>query len=135
MAENWDQFETNIDETSGNIPRREFLFNYKRFEVWHAGVCIYSGNSNGQILTSISNNYLYVTINDEKINSYINRQFKFGEISTIPDRIMWSKDIYNVKGDSEKNTPDLQSLFYKNAVLTKVTYTIHNPNTLVEFYS
>src|SRR5690606_11178831 len=30
--------------------------------------------------------------------------------------------------------PDISSLFYRAGRLSKVTFTIHNPNTLVEFY-
>jgi hypothetical protein len=47
---------------------------------------------------------------------------------------MWSKDIFNSTGKTERNNPDISSLFFKQGVLNKVTYTIHDPNTLVEFY-
>lgn len=135
MANNWDRFPTNIAETSGRIERKSFTFNYIRFEVWQGGSCIYSGNSNGQIVTKVINGQLNVTINDAKINKHINKQFSFGEISTNGDRMMWSKDIFNSNGRTERNNPDVSSLFFINGVLNKVTYTIHNPNTLVEFYS
>ena len=48
----------------------------------------------------------------------------------------YGQDLLN-KYDGEKvefNNPDISSLFFKNGILSKVTYTIHNPNTLVEFY-
>lgn len=48
---------------------------------------------------------------------------------------MWSKDIFNSTGKIERNNPDISSLFFKQGILNKVTYTIHDPNTLVEFYS
>src|SRR5690606_8074381 len=77
---------------------------------------------------------LQVQINDSSISNYINGSFSFGEISTNGNRILWSKDIFNSTNDVEYNTPDVSSLFFKNGILSKVTFTIHNPNTLVEFY-
>lgn len=135
MTENWDRFPSNIGEILGPIERKSFTFNYKRFEVWQGGACIYSGNSNGQIIAKVINGHLNVTIDDIMINNHIIKNFTFGEISTNGDRIMWSKDIFNSTGKIERNNPDISSLFFKNGILSKVTYTIHDPNTLVEFYS
>lgn len=135
MAEYWDKFPSNIAETAGRIERKSFVFNYIRFEVWQNGSCIYSGDSNGQIVANVENGQLNVRIDDDKINNHIIKQFSFGEISTNGDRIMWSKDIFNSNGRTQRNNPDISSLFYKQGVLNKVTFTIHDPNTLVEFYS
>ena len=135
MTENWDRFPSNIGEILGPIERESFTFNYKRFEVWQGGACIYSGNSNGQIIAKVINGQLNVTIDDITINNHIMKNFTFGEISTNVDRIMWSKDIFNSTGRTERNNPDISSLFFKQGTLSKVTYTIHDPNTLVEFYS
>lgn len=135
MTENWDRFPSNIGEILGPIERKSFTFNYKRFEVWQGGACIYSGNSNGQIIAKVTNGQLNVTIDDIMINNHIMKNFTFGEISTNGDRIMWSKDIFNSTGRTERNNPDISSLFFKQGTLSKVTYTIHDPNTLVEFYS
>lgn len=135
MTESWDRFESNICEIMGPIERKPFTFNYKRFEVWQGGACIYSGNSNGQIIAKVINGQLNVTIDDIMINNHIFKNFSFKEISTNLDRIMWSKDIFNSTDIVERNNPDISSLFYKQGILKKVTFTIHNPNTLVEFYS
>lgn len=135
MTENWDRFPSNIGEILGPIERKSFTFNYKRFEVWQGGACIYSGSSNGQIIAKVTNGQLNVTIDDIMINNHIMKNFTFGEISTNGDRIMWSKDIFNSTGRTERNNPDISSLFFKQGTLSKVTYTIHDPNTLVEFYS
>ncbi len=135
MADNCDRFPSNIGEMLGQIERKSFIFNYKRFEVWQGGACIYSGNSIGQIVAKVVNGQLNVTINDVMINNHIIKHFSFGEISTNNDRIMWSKDIFNSTGKTERNNPDISSLFFKQGILNKVTYTIHDPNTLVEFYS
>jgi hypothetical protein len=135
MNENWDQFEVNIGEILGPIERKSFTFNYIRFEVWKGGGCIYKGNSTGQIIAKVMNNEYYVTIKDTLINQHIKEQFKFGEISSNNDRIMLSKDIFNENGKTESNNPDISSLFFRQGILTKITYTIHDPNTLVEFYS
>lgn len=135
MNESWDRFESNICETMGPINKKPFIFIYKRFEVWQGGACIYSGNSNGQIIAKVNGNTLDVLIDDLIINNHIKKEFSFGEISTNGDRIMWSKDIFNTSDYKEYNNPDISSLFYKHGTLTKVTYTIHDPNTLVEFYS
>ena len=135
MSDNWDRFPSNIGEMSGRIDRKPFTFNYNRFEVWQAGACIYSGNSNGQIIAKVNSDILNVTIDDVMINNHIKKQFSFGEISTNGDRIMWSKDIFNTSNKIEKHNPDISSLFFKQGVLTKVTFTIHDPNTLIEFYS
>lgn len=135
MSENWDRFPTNIGETTGRIERTPFTFNYKRFEVWQGGACIYSGDSNGQIICNVQNGELHVTIDDIMINNHIVKKFSFGEISTNGDRVMWSKDIFNSTGKTERNNPDISSLFFINGSLSKVTYTIHDPNTLIEFYS
>jgi len=135
MTENWDRFPSNIGEMLGQIERKSFTFKYKRFEVWQGGTSIYSGNSIGQIVAKVVNGQLNVTIDDVMINNHIIKHFSFGEISTNNDRIMWSKDIFNSTGKTERNNPDISSLFFKEGILNKVTYTIHDPNTLVEFYS
>jgi hypothetical protein len=135
MAENWDRFPSNIGEISGQIERKSFTFNYKRFEVWQGGNCIFSGNSNGQIIAKVTNDILSVTIDDEMINNHIVKNFTFIEISTNRDRIMWSKDIFDSTRKTVRNNPDISSLFLKNGILCKVTYTINDPNTLVEFYN
>ncbi|OFX56666.1 MAG: hypothetical protein A2046_08040 [Bacteroidetes bacterium GWA2_30_7] len=135
MTENWDRFPSNIGERLGPIERKSFTFNYKRFEVWQEGTCIYSGNSNGQIIAIVIKGQLNVTIDDVMINNHIINQFSFGEISTNNERIMWSKDIFHTTSNVERCNPDISSLFYKQGILEKVTYTIHDPNTLVEFYS
>ncbi|MCI2228846.1 hypothetical protein MC378_06670 [Polaribacter sp. MSW13] len=134
MTKNFDKFPVNIAETAGRIARNPFIFHYERYEVWQGGKCIFSGNSNSKITTRLEQNSLHVIIEDESISKYINKTFHFGEISTNNDRIMWSKDIFNTSDDIEYNTPDVSSLFYINGELSKVTFTIHNPNTLVEFY-
>jgi hypothetical protein len=135
MADNWDRFPSNLGEMLGPIEKKSFTFNYKRFEVWQGGACIYSGNSTGQIVAKVLNRQLNVTIDDIMINNHIINNFSFREISTNNDRIMWSKDIFNSSDTVERNNPDISSLFFKQGVLNKVTYTIHDPNTLVEFYS
>jgi len=135
MAEIFDRFPTNIGETLGLIPRQSFSFSYRRFEVWQGGACVYSATSNGVIDAKVLNENLVVTINDSNINQYIKSNFSFGEISTNNERVMWSKDIFNTSDRVEKFNPDISSLFYQNGVLVKVTYTIHDPNILVEFYS
>ena len=58
MADNWDLFPINIGETLGFIERKSFTFNYKKFEVWQGGACIYLGNSIGQIITKVVNGKL-----------------------------------------------------------------------------
>jgi hypothetical protein len=135
MTENWDNFPNNIGETMEPIQRKSFMFSYKRFEVWQAGACISSGLSNGQIISKLDGDFLHVIIDDKSVQNYIKKEFSFGEISTTNDRIMWSKDIFNTSGIIERNNPDVSSLFFKNGLLTKVTFTIHDPNTLIEFYS
>lgn len=134
MNENFDRFPVNIAETSGKIERNPFIFYYERFEVWQGGKCIFSENSNSKIITRLEQNSLHVNIEDNSTSNYINKSFCFGEISTNNDRVMWSKDIFNTSDDIEYNTPDVSSLFFKNGELSKVTFTIHNPNTLIEFY-
>ncbi len=79
--------------------------------------------------------FLDVTINDLLLKDFIKDNFYFGEISTMHDRIMWSKDIFGKTGKKGRNNPDVSSLFYLNGELVKVTFTIDDPNTLVEFYS
>jgi hypothetical protein len=135
MADNFDRFPSNIGEILGRIPRQSFSFAYTRFEVWQGGALIYSDNSIGVIDANVLDDNLNVSINDNKINKYVISNFSFGEISTNGDRIMWSKDIFNTSDNVEKYNPDISSLFYQNGILKKVTYTIHDPNILVEFYS
>lgn len=134
MADNWDKFPSNIGEMLGPIEKKSFRFNYKRFEVWQGGACIFSGSSNGQIIAQVISGQLNVTIDDTSISNHIKKQFSFKEISTNIDRIMWSKDIFNSSDKVERNNPDISSLFFKQGLLSKVTFTIHDPNTLVEFY-
>lgn len=132
--ENFDQFPVNIAETAGTIRRESFIFNYSRYEVWQDGQCIYSGNSKSRIAAEVTRNQLQIKIEDPSISNYINSSFSFSEISTNGNRILWSKDIFNTSNNVVYNTPDVSSLFYKEGILSKVTFTIHDPNTLVEFY-
>ena len=134
MTENWDVQPNNVLETSGLLDRQPFTFSYGRFEVWKDGKLIDSGFSKNRVIATIENRYLIVKIEDQKINNHINSFFKFPEISATGNRILWSKDLQNKRGLPEKNTPDLCSLFYRNSKLTKVTFTIFNPNILVEYY-
>lgn len=134
MNQNFDKFPSNIGEMSGRIPRKPYRFKYNRFEVWQGGQCVYSDTSNSIIDAQVINNQLNVTINDEKINKYIKNKFSFGEISTNLDRVMWSKDIFNSTGKVEKFNPDINSIFFQNGEIVKITFTIHDPNILIEFY-
>lgn len=131
---NWDKFPSNLAETLGPIEKKSFVFKYSRFEVWQGGRCIKSENTSGQIIANVERGQLLVKIEDSAVNNYIIRQFSFGEISTNGDRIMWSKDIFNNNEETERNNPDISSLFFQQGVLSKVTFTIHDPNILVEFY-
>lgn len=133
-SEQWDQFPRNIKERSGPIERESFDFHYTRFEVWKAGQCIASRDSDGVLVARVQGKRLLVEITDSDVEEHIVPKFEFKEISTNGDRILWSKDILNTGVPVEHNTPDVASLFYKNQSLAKVTFTIHDPNTLVEFY-
>ncbi len=135
MNNKWDSFPVNIAETAGTIHREPFAFQYKRFEVWHLGKCIHQGNSNGTIQAKVYDKFLDVIIDDVLLKDFIKANFYFGEISTLHDRVMWSKDIFDKIGKKERNNPDVSSMFYLNGKLVKVTFTIDDPNTLVEFYS
>lgn len=136
MIEVWDAFPINVAEMMGPIERRPFTFGYSRFEVWQAGQCIDSAPSAGVIKARLTGPTLNVEIDDPRVQKHISRSFSFGEISTNGSRKMWSKDILNRLGMStvEYCVPDISSLFYRNGKLSKVTFTIHDPNTLVEFY-
>ena len=134
MDSNWDRFPSNIGEMLGKIERKSFTFNYNKIEVWQGGACIFSNSSNGTIIAQVLDGHLNVVVDDITINNHIKKQFSFGEISTNNDRIMWSKDIFNSSDKVERNNPDISSLFFKQGILSKITFTIHDPNTLVEFY-
>jgi hypothetical protein len=135
MAENFDRFPSNLAETQGPIARESFRFHYSRFEVWQGGKCIKSGDSKSIIETTLTGKELLVILNDPLLHNHIKPRFSFGEISTNIDRIMWSRDIFDSTGVTDHNRPDICSLFFRGGVLSKVTFTIHDPNTLIEFYS
>ena len=135
MTDNWDKFRSNISEMLGPIERKSITFNCRIFELWQGGACILSGNSSRQIIAQVNSGQLNVSVDDASINNHIKKHFSFGEISTNNDRIMWSKDIFNSSDKVERNNPDITSLFFKQGLLSKITFTIHDPNTLVEFYS
>jgi len=134
MIENWDVFPVNIAETLGTIERKSFDFEYARTEVWRDGSSIFSGNTRGKISTTLKFDTLIVTLNDSSLYPYIVKNFSFKEISTNKDRILWSNDIFNQGGLGSRNSPDISSLFYRNGVLSKVSFTIHDSNILLEFY-
>ena len=135
MKEEFDRFESNLAEMMGQIPRKVFTYRYNRFEVWQGGQCVFSEDSDNQIDSRLEGKELHITIDDANINKVIKKTFSFREISTNLDRIMWSKDIFNQRGVIEKFNPDICSMFYKDGALAKVTFTIHDPNILIEFYS
>ena len=138
MSTNWDEFPSNINESLGEIEKLPFTFNYGNYQVWQAGECICSKELKGNITGKLIGSDLFVTIenksSDDSIYNHIKKSFSFKEISTNLDRIMWSKDIFNINPQTERHNPDVQSMFFKNKILSKVTFTIHDPNTLVEFY-
>lgn len=133
MADQFDKFPINIAESMGPIKRTPFNFKYKKFEIWKGGKHIHTDFSNAEIRAEIKNNNLNVYLNDDCIKSYINSQFTFNQISTNATRVMWSKDIFNERNDIKYKEPDIMSLFYSNSKLTKVSFTIHDPNILIEF--
>lgn len=77
MADNWDIFPSNIGEMLGPIERKSFTFNYRRFEVWQGGACIFSGNSNGQIIAQVTSGQLNVSVDDASINNHMKKTFFF----------------------------------------------------------
>lgn len=135
MNEKWDVYPSNILESGGLITRYSFIFRYSRFEVWKNGSCVNSGSSENSIFAELSGKTLNITLNDRNLDNYIINNFSFFEISHSMDRVLWSKDMKNdgIKLTELKN-PDFCSLFYKNGKLNKVTFTIRNPNSLIEFY-
>lgn len=136
MQPTFDHFPSNILETQGRIKKESFIFKYDYVEVWQGGQCIFKNNTIGVILAKVENDRMKVEIDNPEINNYIKKIFHFEEISTNLDRILWSKDILDSKGITpEFSNPDISSLFFINQNLAKVTFTIHDPNTLIEFYS
>lgn len=135
MIEKWDSFPINTAEDSGTIERKAFLFKFNKYEVWQNGKCIHHDEQSGKIEATLNGKVLKVSIIHPELNSNIKPIFSFIEISSSYDRIMWSKDIYDLHNSVKKFEPDISSLFYNNGVLLKITYTIHDPNILVEFYS
>ncbi len=133
MDNQFDEFPVNIAETMGPIKRTPFNFKYKKFEIWKGGKHIHTDFSNAEIRAEIKNNNLNVYLNDDCIKSYVNSQFTFNQISTNVTRVLWSKDIFNEKDDIMYKEPDIMSLFYINAKLIKVSFTIYDPNILIEF--
>jgi len=112
MTENWDLFETNLCETAGSIEKFAFTFNFKSFEVWQGGKCIDKDSIAGEIKSILKEGILTVSIDSPKINKHIISRFQFSEISTVNERIMWSKDLFNKTGISEFNNPVISSLFF-----------------------
>ena len=130
----YDRFPSNLCETMGKIDRKPFKFRYSKVEVWQNGNCIFSDGSGGLIESELKNKALQLTAEDSKLTPHMKSKFSFDEISTNGDRIMWSKDLFNTRDTIEKNVPDISSLFFHGGVLSKVTFTIHDPNILVEFH-
>jgi tellurite resistance protein len=130
----YDKFPSNIAETSGRIEKKSFVFQYDFIEIWQGGECVFEKNYNGLIKAKVLNDEMHMNIDNREIQSYIKDSFYFKEISTNLDRVMWSKDIFNLNGGiSEKNNPDVSSLFFKDNELVKIAFTIHNPSLLIEF--
>jgi len=131
--ENFDSFPVNICETSGSIKREPFVFEYETVDVWHGGKCIFSDSFGGIMNAELSGKILNITLNADHINDYIIETFSFGEISTNINRVIWSKDFFNVRNKSEKLNPDVASLFFTNGLLIKIALNINESNTLIEF--
>lgn len=132
-VENYDSFPVNLCETSGPIKKEPFTFCYEKVDVWQAGKCIFSDSFGGTINAEITGKTLYITLSVDYINEYIIKTFSFGEISTNIDRVIWSKDFFNVRNKGEKLNPDTASLFYKKGILVKISFNISEDNTLLEF--
>jgi len=131
-----DRFPLNICESDGQIHREPFTFKYSKFEVIQHGECLLSEESTGKITTKMNGGNLNVMIPKSKLDPYIASEFKFGEISESGDRLMWSRDIMNLRDElPKKGIPDILSLFYKGGNLAKIQFTLyHGIGSVVIFY-
>jgi|LakMenEpi03Aug12_release.lakeMendotaPanAssembly.Ray.scaffolds.fasta_scaffold487524_3 hypothetical protein len=134
MAQIFDKFPSNMGETLGKIERNPFTFNFTRFEVWRGGQIIDADIIFGTIKGTVFAEILFVNVKCERISKYTLSEFSLWQISTNNERVMWSKDIF---GNEEKYIncyPDIISLFYQLGILSKMSFAIRNPGTLIEFF-
>lgn len=131
----WDSFPMNLCEMFGPIPKRNISLEFSKAEVWVSGKCIHECDIPGSIKGNVINNIMRFTVDNRSLKNYIRSEFIFEEISTNSNRIIWSRDLMNQKNIQYIDfVPYLVSLFYKNGVLMKAAFNIHNQNSMVEFY-
>jgi hypothetical protein len=84
---------------------------------------------------NLINKRIEVTIDNSDISEYIIGTFSFSEISLNRDRILCSNNLANSGAGASHKEPCFMSLFYYSGKLSKVTFSIHNPEILIEFIS
>jgi hypothetical protein len=130
----YDHFPSNLCESMGKIERKPIRYRYSKVEVWQGGNVIFTSTDPGLVNCELQGSNLSVSLDAPKLSPYVNLKFMFGEISTNMDRIMWSKDLFDTRDSTEKNVPNIMSLFYQGSILTKMTFTVHDPNVLLELH-
>jgi len=134
-AQEWDQFYPgNYCENVRPISRRPFCFKYHTVQIWKENKCVKEVKSNHSLVATLHGNILNVRHNEPLFADMVVPIFSFGEISESGDRIMWSKDLYNVHGRVAYNDPNLMSLFYKNGHIARIYLHIDLPPTLIEIH-
>lgn len=134
-AKEWDQFPSgNLCEMLRPIERRSFNFKYHNVQVWQDGKCVAEQKGDYSLSAQVHDGVMHVSLHDLRLRDMVFQHFTFGQISENGDRIMWSKDIFNDTGETERNNPDIMSLFYKNGHIARIYIHIHDPALLIELH-
>jgi hypothetical protein len=121
----------------GEIERKSFNFTADNCKIWHQGNCFVDLQSTFRISAEVNpiNKRIKINIDNSDISEYIIDTFSFSEISSNRDRILWSNNLANSGAGADHKEPCYMSLFYYSGRLSKVTFSIHNPEILIEFIS
>lgn len=132
----FDEQPVNILEQFGPIEKNGFNFNCSSYVVWSNGQCIEQGTVNSIISADYHSDEIHVQISDTTLLQLLKPVFSLSEVSENIDRLLWSKDLLNLKGATTKpKEPDTMSLFYKDGGLVKIALNLFHNVTLIELFT
>lgn len=145
MFDNFDAFQI--------VDKQNFIFNPTKFEVWEGGEAIMEGDCLTQIRGSVlPNTQVEVSLFNSEVSQYLNATSRFDEFITQHDRLQLVviPKITNIQNaalslllmvvgptrnekDFLPTEPFVCSLFTKDRKFAKISFTLGNPERLIEF--
>lgn len=128
----YDQFPINLLEMGGKIERKPIRFMVHYVKIYLNGTCVLDGKIDGVVKGDIIDDEMYVKLCAMDLDSYIEDNLQFSEISLNRDRILWSNGLFDGGYSPRITVPAFLSLFFQMGDLRRVQFS--NQNLAIDFY-